>query len=131
MKAKALEVLDRHTFVPVLAVDMNPGPPLPDGGMSESALKASLDAHIGRTYLLRRCGYPCTGKPNVIITRLNGSGKATNDPYEWGDRTFKVAHNYIIEHWNELKDGDVIDVEFILGETAAPKRSERVAALEV
>ena len=39
-----------------------------------------------------------------------------------------VAHNYIIEHWHELKDGDVVDVQFILGETKAPKVSERRSA---
>ena len=32
-------------------------------------------------------------------------------------------------NWQELRDGDVIDVEFILGETAEPKRSERETAI--
>jgi hypothetical protein len=128
MKAKALEIRDRATFLPVLAVDMNPGLRYPlNAMMSESELAASLDAYIGRTYLLLRCGYPCDEKPNIILTRLIGSGEATNDPYEWGDRTFFRAHLYIIEHWAELKDGDVIDVEFILGETSKPKVSERVS----
>jgi len=36
-----------------------------------------------------------------------------------------VAHDYIEKHFNELKDGDVIDVEHILGETTKKKRSER------
>ena len=57
-------------------------------------------------------------------------GKATNDPYKWeslglGPRTMPVAHNYIIENWHDLRDGDVVDVEFILGESSAPKTSER------
>jgi hypothetical protein len=106
VKAKALEVRDEGTFIPMLCVDMNPT--------------------LGQQYLLRRCGYPCDGGPNIIMTRLSGEGQATNDPYAWKDaRTFPVSHKYIIEHWNELKDGDVVDVQFILGETAAPKRSER------
>ena len=37
----------------------------------------------------------------------------------------KVAHNYIATHWHDLVDGDVVDVEFILGETAEKKISER------
>ena len=107
MKAKTFEIRDEGTFIPALAVDINP-----DNGEQR--------------YLMRRCGYPCDGRPNVILTNLNADGsKATNDPYQWGGRTYPVAHNYIIEHWEELRDGDVIDVSFILGETAAPKRSER------
>lgn len=41
------------------------------------------------------------------------------------DRAYPVAHKYIIENWAKLKDGDVVDVQFILGETKAPKVSER------
>ena len=108
MRAKALEIRDEGTFIPVLAVDMN--------AENES-----------QRYLLRRCGYPCDGHPNIILTNLNGSGKATNDPYEWGGRTYLVAHNYIIDHWDELEDGDVVDVSFILGESKEPKVSERFA----
>ncbi len=106
MKAKALEIRDANTFIPCLAVDMNP----------------DKDAQV---YLLRRCGYPCDGRPNVVVTRLDGNGKATNDPYAWNDRTWQTAHHFIIERWHDLRDGDVVDVEFILGETESPKRSEQ------
>ena len=110
MKAKVLEIRDEGTFIPALAVDINPDTP-------------------EQLYLMRRCGYPCNGKPNIVLTNLNADGgKARNDPYAWSGRTYPVAHNYIIEHWNELKDGDVIDVSFILGETEAPKISEREKA---
>ena len=109
MKAKALEIRDERTFIPALAVDMNP----------------SLNDD-GQFYLLRRCGYPCNGEPNILLTALAADGtKAWNDPYAWGGRTYPVAHEYIIEHWDELRDGDVVDVSFILGETDKPKVSER------
>lgn len=108
MKAKALEIRDEGTFIPALAVDMQ-------------------DDNEGQRYLLRRCGYPLDGRPNVILTRLDGNGQATNDPYSWGGRTYPVAHNYIIEHWDELHDGDVVDVSFILGETTEKKISEKAA----
>jgi hypothetical protein len=115
MIAKALELRDEGTFIPILCVDMNP-----------SLFQGQLVAGDAQRYLLRRCGYPCDGRPNVIMTRLDGDGTAaTNDPYHWGGRTFPVAHHWIIEHWHELKDGDVVDVQFILGETKEPKRSER------
>jgi hypothetical protein len=106
MKSKALEIRDEGTFIPALAIDMQP-------------------ENEGQRYLLRRCGYACDGEPNIILTRLSGDGEATNDPYEWGGRTWPVAHNWIIEHWHELADGDVVDVSFILGESERPKVSER------
>ena len=107
MKAKTLEIRDEATFIPCLAVDVNPD-------------------NEGQRYLMRRCGYPCDGQPNVIVTRLDGSGPASNDPYSWGGRTWPVAHDYIIDHWDSLSDGDVVDVSFILGESTTPKLSERV-----
>lgn len=118
MIVKALELRDEGTFIALLAVDMNP-----------ALVQFAPSTHDAQRYLLRRCGYPCDGRPNVLITKLAGDGsRASNDPYYWGGRTMPVAHNYIIEHWHELKDGDVVDVQFILGETKAPKVSERRSA---
>lgn len=121
MQAKVLEIRDEGTFIPVLAVDMNPT-------VQETPYVSKADPAAQR-YLLRRCGYPCDGRPNIAISHLSADSKPmSNDPYSWGGRTYPVAHTYIIEHWNELKDGDVVDVQFILGETAAPKTSERLTA---
>ena len=108
MKSKALEVRDEGTFIPVLAIDMNP-----ELGNDD------------QRWLLRRCGYACDGRPNIILTNLSGDGQATNDPYAWGGRTYPVAHDYIIKHWHELSDGDVIDVSYVLDETKTSKTSER------
>jgi hypothetical protein len=36
-----------------------------------------------------------------------------------------LAHQHIEQNWDLLNDGDVVDVEYILGETSEPKRSER------
>lgn len=122
MIAKALELRDKGTFIPLLAIDMNPS--------WCTDFNDPIDADRQR-YLLRRCGYPCDGKPNITITPLRADGSpATNDPYWWRDRTYKVAHDYIIDHWTALRDGDVIDVEFILGETFDKKRSERESAYD-
>lgn len=115
MRAKALEVRDEGTFIALLAVDMNP-----------IDIAESIGGAEAQRYLLRRVGYPCDERPNVVITKLSADGdRACNDPHYWRDRTFAVAHAYIIEHWNDLRDGDVVDVQFILGETKAPKVSER------
>lgn len=67
--------------------------------------------------------------PLVIMTKLDAKNEPANySPYGWllGSRTFPVAHSFIENNWDELKDGDVIDVEFILGETAEKKVSERI-----
>ena len=125
MIAKALELRDEGTFIALLAVDMNPS----EEDYTRLSDQEVKEIYIAQRYLLRRCGYPCNGKPNIAITHLSADGhKCSNDPYYWGGRTYPVAHNYIIEHWDELKDGDVIDVQFILGETKSPKVSERVSA---
>lgn len=102
MEVKLLEIRDRMTFIPVFAF--------------QTQAKNSKQWR-----LLRASGY---GLPLLIMMgRLNG-GQCNYDPYDWGDRTFKEAHLYIAKNWHKLKDGDVIDVEFILGETSEPKKSE-------
>jgi hypothetical protein len=133
MICKVLEIRDEGTFIAALAVDMNPGKPYPENcSMTEDQFKASLDALYARTRLLRRCGFPCDGRPNILLTHLSADGTpAWNDPYAWGGRTWPVAHHYIINHWHELKDGDVVDVEFILKERPEPKKSERMEGLDV
>lgn len=115
MITKALEIRDRGTFIPVIAIKM-----VPDDGMD----------HEPERYLLRRSGYGFDD-PCVVLCRMECSGvdrNATYDPYSWGGgaRTYQVAHQYIIGHFDELESGDVVDVEFILGETSKPKISERL-----
>lgn len=121
MRVKLLEIRDEGTFMPMLCVDMNPAD-------SMFAMMAP-EEYEKRRYLLRRCGYACDGKPNVAITLLDANGDScSNDPHYWGNRTRQAAHSYIIDHWDELRDGDVVDVQFILGETTEPKKSERITA---
>lgn len=74
-------------------------------------------------WMMRRSGY---ADAPVFLTRLdNGSG--SNDPYSCGlgSRTMSAAHKYIRDNFDHLDSGDVIDVEFILGETKEKKKSER------
>lgn len=124
MKVKLLELRDEMTMIPLLCVDMNV-----DGGCVPNEFASALrETYDAQRYLLRRCGYPCDGRPNIAITHLDcGGQRCSNDPYYWGGRTYPVAHRYIIENWDKLKDGDVVDVEFILGEKPEPKVSERLA----
>lgn len=106
MKTKLIEIRDRGTCIVALCIDMNP---------------VNDVEHQG----LRAYGYPCNGVPNIMITHSSGGRIATNDPYHWNDRTWRTAHHRIIEEWDTLKDGDVVDVEFALGETTSKKVTER------
>lgn len=112
MITKAFEIRDRLTIIPVIATVMA-------SDKNEEA------------YLLGRAGYLNHERPSfVVVTRLVDTESA-NDPHDWssGARTMQIAHQYIMEHFHELETGAVIDVEYILGETLAPKISERLEVL--
>ncbi len=106
MLIKMLEIRDRSTFIPVMCIK-----PMPD--------------NEAQRYLLRRDGYSCKLDDPIIIMIDAQCRGAAYDPYDWGDNTKRVAHDHIQKHWDELHDGDVVDVEFILGVSSAPKVSER------
>ena len=80
-------------------------------------------------WLMQRAGYgqeQLDHENYVFFAPIDGSaiGEIAYDFSDWGNRTRQRAHHYIEEHWDELKSGDVVDVEYILGETSQPKRSE-------
>ena len=113
LESKILEIRDSGTHIPALAIRMLAG--------------NETQAY----YLHNRCGYPRDG--HSIMLMMLSDGKATNDPYEWqsGARTLPLAHLWIIDHFSELSDGDVVDVQFISGETKRPKISERLVSLRL
>jgi hypothetical protein len=111
MEVKCLEVRDAGTFIPVICIR-----PVPD--------------NEGQRYLLRRDGYRGDASEHCIIVIKAQCRGVSYDPCNWPNdtRTMPNAHGYIKRHWEELKDGDVIDVEYITGETSEPKVSERITA---
>ena len=111
MKFKVLEVRDEGTHIPVLAIQM----------LAEDDVQAY--------YIHNRCGHPRDGTGVGLVKLSDGDGKF--DPYDWPGRTMPVAHNYIIKHFAELNDGDVVDVSFILGESDQPKVSERFSMADL
>jgi hypothetical protein len=107
VEIKCLELRDANTFVPVICIR-----PVADN-----------DA---QRYLLRRDGYRADATERCIIMIDAQCRGCAYDPYHWvGKRTKRTAHAYIEQHWHELADGEVIDVQFILGETLSKKISER------
>lgn len=107
MKVKCLEIRDRATFIPVICIH-----PTPD--------------NEEQRYLLKADGYSGSQHEPCIIMIDHQCRDANYDPYDWKNpRTMGTAHQWIQGNWEEIKDGDVIDVEFILGETTVKKISER------
>ncbi len=112
MTFKVVEIRDEGTCILALAIQMQ------------------ASSEILAYYVHTRSCYPRDGSSIMLMILMDG--RATSDPYQWvdlhmGPRTMPVAHNWIIEHYEEVQDGDVVDVQFILGETVAPKVSERGA----
>lgn len=108
IETKLFELRDRATFIPAFAFRCR----------SSEAIEQ---------WLLRKAGYSSLKLPCVILGNLSCPSACACVPYgHRGDtRTYPVAHEYIEKHWDELKSGDVIDVEFILGETIEKKVSEQ------
>lgn len=106
MNCKLLELRDRATFIPAIAISM-------------------VSVHPREHYLLRRAGYG-PGNNLVLLTRLEG-GESHYDPYDWRLEPWRTAHFWLEEHWDEVETGAVIDAEFLRGESAKPKESEASA----
>jgi hypothetical protein len=108
--AKTLEIRDKGTFIPALAVQLGP----------------TCEAD---RWLLARAGFglsPTNQANYVILVHLEGD-ESHYDPHAWSHaRTMPVAHSFILENFDRLEDGAVVDVEFILGESQVPKVSERL-----
>lgn len=84
-----------------------------------------IAANEAQRYLLRRDGYVAHEYESCVILIKPQCRGVAHDPFRWNDRTMRTAHQYVEKHWDELSDGDVVDVEFVLGEREAPKASER------
>lgn len=125
MQVKAIEIRDRNTFIPALAVLLRPVF-VPALGEHSHTVRESSEAE---KYLLRRAGYTSPDAYSVLLVRMDADGgpkQASADPYGWGGRTFPAVHQWLEQHWGEVTSGQVVDVEFILGESKEPKPSERM-----
>ncbi len=112
MICKTFEVRDTSTFVPILALQLSP-------------------TNAADQYLLARAGFgfskEAQGDYIAVIQIDGGCGLFTTDPFDWatpGNRTLQFAHTYLQNHFGELESGSVLDVEFLVGKTTEPKKSE-------
>lgn len=111
MEVKLIEVRDAATFIPALAI----------------RLGSEIEAE---RYLFGRAGFgtsPIGQGTYIILIRLEDS-EAHYDPQDWRGlaRTMPEAHRELLSHWADYQSGDVLDVQFVLGEKAEKKVSERL-----
>jgi hypothetical protein len=114
MDCKMIEVRDRGTFIPMLAVRLGSG-------------------DDQERWLLSQAGFGRTSqdqKQYVLLANISGGTghyRATCDKVDWTtrDRTRFSVHAYIEKHWEEILPGAVVDVEFILGESLTSKTTQR------
>lgn len=106
METKVFEIRDHLTFFPAIAI-------------------STSSDNEQEQYLLSRAGYASEGT-TVIFFHAHDIKKIQYSPYHWRDRTYQNAHKYIKDNWDKLEGGEVIDVQYILGETDTPKVSEAV-----
>lgn len=102
MESKFVEIRDHGTCVPALAI------------------KITGDDD----WCARRAGFGDT--PCIYLVQL-ATEQACYDPYHWNNpRTMGTAHGWLVAHFDELENSQVLDVRVILGERAEPVVSDRV-----
>ena len=115
MDIKLIEIRDRDTCISALVVRCRP-------------------SNEAERWLLQQSGYdiyPTQQAAYVLLAPLAGleKGHIYYDSFQWEGRGFGrtlfQAHDYLLDHFDEVRSGDVVDIEYILGETPAPKRPER------
>jgi hypothetical protein len=111
MEIKTLEIRDRVTFIPAIAIKPR-------------------QRNKSERYLWARVGFilmddPSLGPNYILLARLSDL-QLQFQPRVWGNRTMETIHRYLMNRWDDVENGQVLDVEFILGETDKSKESERV-----
>ena len=104
MTTKFLEIRDRNTCIPALAISVSAN----DGGIA------------------RRAGF---GDHRCIYLVMLATERAAYDPYSsvWGSaRTMRAAHQWLDEHFEAVADWQVLDVRVLLGEANEPAIAECV-----
>ena len=98
-ESKYVEIRDHGTCIPALALRIS-----------------------GRNgWLARRAGFGET--PCVYLLTL-ATEKANYDPFHWDNSTMRDAHLWLVDHFDEHEDGDVLDVRYVRGERPAPVESD-------
>lgn len=108
LATKFFEIRDHMTCMPAIGIKMS-----------------RKDRNPSERFLLGNAGYGPGGRDLILLVFI-GINQCHYDPHQWGagDRTRYNAHKYIQDNFDTLESGQVIDVEFIIGETRVPKKSD-------
>lgn len=106
MTKKYFEIRDNSAFIPVVAVDLHP---TTDNETIKPIEQALVSASAYN---------PIT---TILLTTLSSELRTEHDPSNWHNRTLETAHHYILSYWEGLDSGQVINVEFIEGDSANPE----------
>lgn len=108
MTCKTIEIRDRGTFVPALLVRLDP-------------------ADDRDRWLLARSGFGASAEDQrQYVLLINLVKDAPYDAFGHGAaRTLRVAHHHAIECFDQIQNGAVVDVEYLLDERSEPKVSEQ------
>ena len=104
LEIKFVEVVDIATCIPCLLLKGKPD---------------NMDNR--QSWIWERGGWGDT--EGIYLMPIQTPELTKYDPYDYKDRTFKTVLLHAQQNWNTINDGDVIDVEFVLGEKSAPKES--------
>jgi hypothetical protein len=79
--------------------------------------------------LLSHSGFGKTNKQietYILVCAIDGGGDgiATTDAYKHKSEELRIAHIYLNEHFNDLENGSVLDIDFIRGKSKSPKKSD-------
>lgn len=105
MKSKMLEIRDSCTTIPVIAIK-------------------TIPENDDERRFYDRAGF---GDCSVVLINMAGGAKCESDCFNWrkdGTRTMFHAHQFIVANFDDIPNMSVIDIEFILNESEAPKKSE-------
>jgi hypothetical protein len=101
MDYKFLEITDSMTWIPVIAFKIK--------------TRTSFECR-----LMGLSGYGHIPDEYIFLMKIYGERPEVNhDVYGWegSARTMPVAHQYLYDHWDEIKSGEMIAVEKIIEKT--------------
>jgi hypothetical protein len=115
MISKVFELRSPATLIVILATRLS----------AENLQSATLLFHSGYGR------YPKDIENYILVTPLDGGGNdvATTDPYMHKIEEIRIAHIYLREHFDELDNGSVIDIDYIQGNTNEPKETDMSSQL--
>lgn len=110
METKFFEVRANATCIPIVA----------------SRLKATNESE---KWMLAHTGYGLTIEEQsqfILVTRLECDSPAVSTPHRESSPEMCIIHKYLMEHFDELTSGAVLDSDFIEGRRLTPRKTDRL-----